>query len=168
VPDSIVDGPGLRYSIFVQGCAHACPGCHNPESWDFAGGEELSLEAIYKDIHADRGVRSVTFSGGDPMYQAAACATLAARLKSEVYNIWAYTGFLWEDLIARADADVMEFLQNVDVLVDGPFIESLRSLELEFRGSSNQRVIDVKKSLAEGKVVTWSRPSLQFSIPENW
>jgi anaerobic ribonucleoside-triphosphate reductase activating protein len=168
VPDSIVDGPGLRYAIFVQGCAHACKDCHNPESWAFSGGDVLTIDTIYKDIRADKGVKSVTFSGGDPMYQAEACAKLASRLKSEGYDIWTYTGFLWEDLLSEADPARMELLRLSNVVVDGPFENALRSLDLEFCGSSNQRVIDVQKSLADGKVHKWSRPQIELHTPSNW
>lgn len=170
VPDSIVDGPGLRYGVFVQGCTHACPGCHNPESQPADGGEVYEIDRIYEDIRANKLIHGVTFSGGEPFEQPAECAKLAGRLKDDGYNVWAYTGYLLEDLLRMAEADpaVGEFLQNVDVLVDGPFVESLHSYELEWRGSSNQRVIDVLKTLSSGKLVEWKSASFEVEPPPSW
>ncbi len=151
--DSIVDGPGLRYSVFVQGCKHACPGCHNPESHDPNGGEVHNVDEIVADIKANPLIHDVTISGGEPFDQPEACAELAHELKSAEYGVWAYTGYLFEDLLKRNDPATNDFLSNIDVLVDGPFVESKRSLELTWKGSSNQRVIDVPASLCAGSVV---------------
>ena len=148
VQDSIVDGPGLRYSVFVQGCTHACPGCHNPESQPHSGGEVREVAEVLADIRKNPLVHSVTLSGGEPLQQAEACAELASALKAEGYDIWTYTGYLYEDLLAHGDEHARKLLENTDVLVDGPFVEDLRSLDIKWRGSSNQRLIDVPASLA--------------------
>lgn len=155
--DTTVDGPGFRTSIYLAGCRHHCPGCHNPESWDENGGEEVSVDELMRVIVSDP-FAHVTLSGGDPLLQVPACAELASRIKKETdKTIWCYTGYTWERLMAEGDAHVMTLLQNIDVLVDGPFVQSLRNTDLLFRGSSNQRLIDVQKSLATGGVVEWHR-----------
>lgn len=154
--DTMVDGPGFRTSIYCAGCGHHCPGCHNPQSWNFDGGREMSTEEIMKIIEADP-YANVTFSGGDPMYQAVGFAELAREIhKRTNKDIWCYTGFTFESLINH---DQRELLEQIDVLVDGPFIEKLRDTDLLFRGSSNQRLIDVQSSLYECKIVLW-QPTL--------
>ena len=146
----MVDGPGFRTSIYCAGCNHQCPGCHNPQSWDFRGGKEMTVEQIMRVIEADPFTRGVTFSGGDPMYQAAGFAELARQIHRRTQkDIWCYTGFTFESLIHD---DQRELLAELDVLVDGPFIEKFSDPDLLFRGSYNQRIIDVPRSLAEGKV----------------
>ena len=150
--DTMVDGPGFRTSIYCAGCGHKCPGCHNPQSWAFDGGREMTTEQLLKII-IDDPFANVTFSGGDPMYQAAGFAELARAIREYTNkDIWCYTGFRFESLI---QLEQLELLEQLDVLVDGPFIESLKDPDLLFRGSSNQRLIDVQKSLYEGKVVLW-------------
>ena len=152
IEDTTVDGPGFRTSIYCAGCAHECKGCHNPQSWDFNGGEEMTTEEIMKIIEADP-YADVTFSGGDPMYQAAEFANLAREIHRRTNkDIWCFTGFTFESLI---HPDQRELLEELDVLVDGPFVQNLRDPDLLFRGSSNQRLIDVQSSLYEGKVVLW-------------
>ena len=158
--ESIVDGPGLRYAIFVQGCTHHCPGCHNPESQPAEGGTVYDVQAIFDDIRSMRLIRRVTFSGGEPFEQPEALAELAKMLKGAGYELWSYTGYLYEDLLRRdpqtpEGAATRELLANVDVLVDGPFVLALRSLELQWRGSSNQRLIDVQASLYAQEVILW-------------
>jgi anaerobic ribonucleoside-triphosphate reductase activating protein len=149
----MVDGPGFRTSIYCAGCRHACPGCHNPQSWDFSGGREMTIEEIMQTIVSDPFTRGVTFSGGDPMYQAAGFAELARAIHQQTQkDVWCYTGFTYESLIQD---DQRELLSELDVLVDGPFIRSLRDESLLFRGSSNQRLIDVQASLYSGEVVLW-------------
>ena len=146
----MVDGPGFRTSIYCAGCNHQCLGCHNPQSWDFRGGKEMTVEQIMRVIEADPFTRGVTFSGGDPMYQAAGFAELARQIHRRTQkDIWCYTGFTFESLIHD---DQRELLSELDVLVDGPFIEKFSDPDLLFRGSYNQRIIDVPRSLAEGKV----------------
>lgn len=155
--DTTVDGPGFRTSIYLAGCRHHCPGCHNPESWNESGGEEVSVDELIRVIVNDP-FAHVTLSGGDPLLQAEGCAELARRVKAETdKTIWCYTGYTWESLMAKNDPVVMSLLENLDVLVDGPFIQSLRDTSLLFRGSSNQRLIDVQKSLSSGHVVEWHR-----------
>ena len=137
--DSIVDGPGLRLTIFTQGCPHHCPGCHNPQSWDFMGGRQMSVQELLDIIKEDE-FADVTFSGGDPLYQVEAFTELARRIKEETRKtIWCYTGFTYEEVLA--DERLSMILPYLDVLVEGPFIEELRTTELAFRGSSNQRII---------------------------
>ncbi len=151
--DTMVDGPGFRTTIYCAGCPNHCPGCHNPQSWDIRNGHEVSVEAIMEVIKADP-YADVTFSGGDPMFQAEGFTQLAEAIRRETTKtIWCFTGFLYEDLLQRPAQ--RRLLELVDVLVDGPFVEALRDEDLIFRGSSNQRLIDVPASLRDGKVVLW-------------
>lgn len=151
IEDTMVDGPGFRTSIYAAGCPNQCPGCHNPQSWDIANGTPMTSEEILPTILADP-FADVTFSGGDPMFQAEGFTELAQAIKSQTHkNIWCYTGYLYERLLEMPAQ--RKLLQYIDILVDGPFVESLKDETLRFRGSSNQRIIDVKKSLEEGKVV---------------
>lgn len=170
VGDSIVDGPGLRFGIFVQGCSHNCPGCHNPESQPAAGGTVYTLSQVRDDVLANKLITGVTFSGGEPFEQADACAPLARKLKEDGYKIWAYSGYLAEDLLARSEADpaTRTFLENIDVLVDSPFVESLQSYDLKWRGSSNQRLIDMPKTLEAGEIKEWEPPSFEVAAPPSW
>ena len=148
----MVDGPGFRTSIYCAGCRHQCAGCHNPQSWAFDAGQEMTVEQIVRVIESDP-YANVTFSGGDPMYQAAGFAELAREIHRRTNkDIWCYTGFTFESLI---NEDQRELLSELDVLVDGPFIERLRDGDLLFRGSSNQRIIDVQASLYSGETVLW-------------
>ena len=143
----MVDGPGFRTSIYCAGCRHKCPGCHNPQSWDPKGGREMTTEQLMKIIEA------VTFTGGDPMYQCDGFADLARAIHRRTNkDIWCYTGFTFETLITRAQRELLELL---DILVDGPFVQSLRDPDLLFRGSSNQRIIDVQKTLYAGEIILW-------------
>ena len=154
IEDTMVDGPGFRTSIYCAGCRHKCPGCHNPQSWDFSGGREMTTEELMRIIVADP-YANVTFSGGDPMYQAAGFAELARAIHRRTNkDIWCFTGFRFEDLIQH---DQRELLEQLDVLVDGPYVASLRDPDLLFRGSSNQRIIDVQASLFASEVVLWQQ-----------
>lgn len=146
-----VDGPGFRTSIYFAGCAHHCPGCHNPQTWDPAAGTPYTINELVDIIHQDQ--MPVTFSGGDPICQLDALVLLASRLHDEGINIWCYTGYTFPQLLANPSA--RQLLELVDVIVDGPFIESLRDTSLLFRGSSNQRIINVAESLRSDKVVLW-------------
>ena len=140
--ETMADGPGLRTSIYCAGCGHHCPGCHNPQSWDFNGGCEMSVQELL-DIIKDDEFANVTFSGGDPFYQVEAFTELARRIKEETNKtIWCYTGYTHEQILA--DDRLKALLPYLDVLVDGPFIEKLRDTTLPFRGSSNQRIIRLK------------------------
>ncbi len=153
VPGTSVDGPGLRTSIYVAGCKHQCPGCHNPESWDINGGNLMTVSRIIEVVE-DNGF-NVTLSGGDPLYQPEAVATLCDELKKRGYNIWLYTGYHFEDIVLQPQ--MLRVLRLIDVLVDGPYVDSERDLTLHFRGSRNQRLIDVRRSLAEGCVVLFEQ-----------
>ena len=150
--DSIVDGPGIRVTVFGQGCPHHCPGCQNPETWAFEGGLETEEEALADRIRQNPLAKGVTFSGGEPFAQAAGFARLAELLRAD-YELAAYTGYTFEQLFAMEDPAVKKLLSLLDILVDGPFVEAERSLSLRFRGSRNQRIIDLPKSLAAGRAV---------------
>ena len=151
VEGTSVDGPGLRTSIYFAGCAHACPGCHNPQTWDFASGENIAIEDVIKTVQYNG--FDVTFTGGDPFYQAEAIVPLAKAIRDAGLGIWSYTGFTFEQLLASDDKDMHELLCLTDVLVDGPFVQSLRDTTLLFRGSANQRILDAKATVREGKAV---------------
>ncbi len=148
VESTTVDGPGLRTSIYCAGCRNACPGCHNPQSWDINNGTLMSIDDIMKRI-VDEDFCNVTFSGGDPMLQALPFALLAQRIKAETNkNIWCYTGYTFEDCLTHPDR--LQLLKHIDALVDGPFIIEQKDPNLLFRGSRNQRIIDVPASLTSG------------------
>ncbi len=151
--DSIVDGEGIRTVLWTQGCHHHCGGCHNQSTWDFDGGYSVDVEEIKKEINLLEGQDGITFSGGDPMFQAEACLEIAKYCKNLNLNIWCYTGYTFEQLLALKNPEIIEFLNYIDILVDGKFILEQRSLDLKFKGSANQRIIDVPKSLEEQKVI---------------
>ncbi len=147
---TIVDGPGLRTSIYFAGCTHQCLGCHNPQSWDPDGGDEMSEEQLLEIIKYND--FPVTLSGGDPLFQLDEVTSLARRIKNELgKNIWCYTGYKWESIVHKPEYHAL--LQYIDVLVDSPFILDKRDISLKFRGSSNQRIIDVAASMEKGKIV---------------
>lgn len=152
VPDSIVDGPGLRVTIFCQGCPHRCKGCHNPKTWKFASGTPTSVERIVEIVRQSPLSRGVTFSGGEPFSQAAGFAKLARLLKAQGYEVASYSGYTFEELMA-GDDDQRELLGEIDILIDGRFVLEERSLDTPFRGSRNQRLIDVPASLKAGKPI---------------
>lgn len=156
--ESIVDGPGLRYAIFTQGCPHHCPGCHNPESHDPAGGHARDTGDIIAEWARNSLLRGITLSGGEPFAQSEACLALARAAHAQGLDVWAFSGFLLEDLLASGDDAVQALLREIDVLVDGRFEQALFSHELRFRGSSNQRILDIKESLAQGKAVLFNLP----------
>ena len=157
--DSIVDGPGLRLTIFTQGCLHHCPGCHNPQTHDPEGGSWAETEDILAAAAENPLLDGITLSGGDPFLQPVPCLALAEGAHKIGLNVWTYTGYTWEALWEENAPEKIALLKETDVLVDGPFLLAERSLELRFCGSRNQRLIDVKKSLAEDKVVLWEEPS---------
>lgn len=142
VEESIVDGPGLRYVLFTQGCPHHCKGCHNPQTHDFEGGFPFTAEAALAQIAENPLLAGVTLSGGEPFEQARALCAVAEGVQAMRKNVMAYTGYTFEALLARNDHWTNRLLELTDVLVDGPYVESLRDLELQFRGSSNQRLLD--------------------------
>lgn len=157
--DSIVDGEGIRSVIWFQGCSHNCVGCHNPETHDFNAGEIVSLEEMKAKIDELEYQSGVTFSGGDPMMQVEALAELASYVHEKGMNVWCYTGFTFEELLVLAEKNdnYLKALNEIDVLVDGKFVLDLKSFDVQFRGSSNQRIIDVAKSLKDKKVVKISK-----------
>lgn len=155
IRESIVDGPGIRLVIFTQGCPHHCEGCHNPQTHDFNGGYISNPENILKVIDQNPLLKGVTFSGGEPFMQAEALAELAVEIHRRNLDILTYSGFTFEEILESVDKhpDRKKLLEQTDYLIDGKFMLELKSLNLQFRGSSNQRIIDVKKSLEMGKVV---------------
>lgn len=155
VRESVVDGPGLRLVVFVQGCPHRCPGCHNSHTWEPDGGTVLTVEEIADMVRADPLLKGVTLSGGEPFEQAGALAELAVLVHAMGKDVITYTGYTWEKLqeLAGERKEVKSLLAVSDYLVDGPFLQARRDPELPFRGSDNQRIIDVRASLAAGQVV---------------
>lgn len=167
VESTTVDGPGLRTSVYCAGCVNKCPGCHNPQSWDINHGTMTDIEDILVSIKDDDEFCNVTFTGGDPMYQAKAFAELARRIKQETNkNIWCYSGYTIEEIML--DADKRELLSCVDVLVDGRFMQDLRDESLIFKGSRNQRIIDVQATLKKGEIVLFKYnpfPDIEMFTP---
>ena len=157
VQDSIVDGPGLRTTIFCQGCPRRCPGCQNPDTWAFGAGTDIPAEDVLDIVRSNPLCRGVTFSGGEPFSQAEELLPLARQLKSLGYETAAFTGYTFEELLDGSPAQ-RDLLGAVDVLVDGPFLLEEKSLELNFRGSRNQRVLNVPASLREGRAVAETSP----------
>ncbi len=155
IRESIVDGPGIRMTVFTQGCPHHCKGCHNEQTWDFNGGYDSSTERILEEAQKDPILRGLTFSGGEPFSQAESLAILAKEAKEKGYDIFCYTGYTFENLVSqfKEHPEYKALLEQCDWLVDGPFILEKRSLMLKFRGSTNQRILDVKKSLSCGCAV---------------
>lgn len=161
VPDTVVDGPGLRTSIYFAGCLHHCKGCHNPESWNFKQGYAYHPDELYCML-LKTGNNKVTLTGGDPLYQNIGDLDrflwllkngLPLREEKPVYDVWVYTGYTWEQLInSKRHSSLLKY---IDVIVDGKFVEELRDTSLQFRGSSNQRIIDVQESLKQNKVVLY-------------
>lgn len=154
VEESIVDGPGIRFVIFVQGCNHKCEGCHNSHTQDFNGGEYTSVSSLVDRIQENPLLDGVTFSGGEPFEQAQVMSKLAKRLKDLDYHIITYSGFTYEDIEQRGKSDTswLELLENTDILIDGRFEMPRRNLKLNFRGSENQRIIDVKTTKKDKKI----------------
>jgi len=162
VKDSIVDGPGLRFTLFTQGCPHHCPGCHNPNTHDLGGGKIATLDEIYKELKSDKGITGVTFSGGDPFWQAKKLLPLAKQIKEDGYELAMYSGWTFEQLNDDIVPGAKELLAYADILVDGRFILEQKSLELSFRGSKNQRIVDVQKSLQLGFAVSSNNPEWNY------
>lgn len=152
VRESIVDGPGLRFTVFCQGCPHGCEGCHNPDTHDFSGGYDCDIDKILAAVDENPLLDGVTFSGGEPMCQPEAFSLLAAELKKRKLNIVTYTGYTYEELlkISETRPAVKELLDLTDLLVDGRFVMAERDLTLLFRGSGNQRVIDMNSTRKSG------------------
>lgn len=155
IPESIVDGPGIRYTIFSQGCNHFCKGCHNPQTHDMNGGKNCDIDDILSEIKKNPILKGVTFSGGEPFLQAEKFSKLAQGIKNLGLDIVTYTGYTFEHLVKNLDNQPgwRALLESTDILIDGPYMQDRRNLMLRFRGSENQRVLDAKKSLALGQAV---------------
>lgn len=156
VGDSIVDGPGLRLTVFTQGCPHRCPGCHNPQTHDFAGGYDAEVEELFEQYRENPLLRGVTLSGGEPFCQPEPLAELARLVHGAGGDVFCYTGYTYEQLLGLDDPAVAALLREVDVLIDGPYLEAQRDLTLLFRGSANQRLLDLPRTRAEGRPVLWA------------
>ena len=159
IGESIVDGPGIRYVVFTQGCPHRCPGCHNPDTHDFAGGTEYTTDEIIEALLRNPLTDGITFSGGEPFSQPEDCAVIAKAAKAHGLNVWAYSGWTYEKLMEMAEDDenIRALLTVTDILVDGPFILAQRDLQIRFRGSRNQRALDVS-----------GYPGSKEIVPMNW
>ncbi len=155
IKESIVDGTGIRYVIFCQGCIHNCRNCFNPETHSFEGGKEWDIDAIIEDIAKNPLLQGITFSGGDPWEQADKCSIIAESVKKMGLDVWSYTGYKFEYILQNLESrnGWAEFIKHVDILVDGKFEEENKSLLLTFRGSSNQRIVNVQQSLSSGELV---------------
>ena len=162
-PESVVDGPGIRFVLFAQGCEHACPGCHNPQTHDREGGDLVDLAEIFERIKKAKLIRGVTFSGGEPFLQAAPLAQLARQIKALGLGLVTYSGYRFEELYAMAarDKNIRDLLAASDILVDGKYVAEKRDISLAFRGSTNQRLIDVPRSLLAGQAVMWDHEADQ-------
>ena len=155
-PESFVDGPGLRLVIFTQGCPHQCPHCHNPESWDSNTGKEFSVRQIIRLLKQQKKIkRGITFSGGEPFLQAAELTQAAQAAHQMGWDVVTYTGFTYEQLAEDNNDEINALLSASDILIDGKYIHELRDIGLQFRGSSNQRVIDMAATQKNGRVVLW-------------
>lgn len=158
--ESFVDGPGIRFVVFGQGCPHRCPGCHNPQTHAFDAGYEQEITHLFEQMLKNPLQDGVTFSGGEPFAQPEAFSALAKLVKQKNMNLWAYTGYTFDQLMIMGEKRpvILELLGQLDVLVDGLFELENRTLEEPFRGSKNQRLIDVPKSLTQQKVILWEPP----------
>lgn len=183
-PGSIVDGPGIRYSVFCQGCTHNCRGCHNPQSHRRDGGRVVKISSLVDTIKQNYSTQGVTISGGEPFEQLPAVANLVSILKKLNYNIWVYTGYLYEDLFnlscgidsgkhnkfcnVKFKNEISTIFKNIDVLVDGEFDISQKSLDILYRGSKNQRLIDINKTKNINNIVFWDNSFTLPKKPESW
>lgn len=150
VQDSIVDGPGMRFVCFVQGCPHHCPGCHNPDSHDFNSGTVMTTDEVIEKMLSNPLTDGLTLSGGEPFEQAEDCMVIARAAHDHGLNVWCYTGYTYEHLLRHGTGDQIALLAEIDVLVDGRYIEDQRSLALDWRGSRNQRIIVLKEVQGDG------------------
>ncbi len=155
IGESIVDGPGYRMTVFTQGCPHHCVGCHNPHTHSFDGGKLITVGEIIDRFRKNPLLSGITLSGGEPVCQAGACAEIAKAVHSLKKNVIVYSGYTFEQLyeMSKTNADVKDLLTNSDILIDGKFDLSQRSLEFRFKGSKNQRTLDLKASVTEGKAI---------------
>ena len=161
VKESVVDGPGIRMVVFVQGCPHHCPGCHNENTQDPFGGYLSTVQEVIDQLPSNPLVTGMTFSGGETFMQAGALAVIGKAAKQRNLSVFTYTGFVFETLLeqSRNNPDIAALLAITDVLIDGPFLLEQRDISLAFRGSGNQRLLDVPTSLRQGKAVEWTDPA---------
>lgn len=159
VRESIVDGPGFRFTIFCQGCPHGCPECHNPETHDFSGGSDVTFSRILQEIDKNPLLAGVTFSGGEPFCQPAAFAALAREIRKRNLDIVTFTGYTYERLqsMAEEQPEIQDLLDLTDLLIDGPFVKEEKDLTLQFRGSRNQRIIDLNATRKNGHLTLWNQ-----------
>ena len=158
-PESLVDGPGLRYVIFTQGCPHCCPNCHNPKSWDINSGKEFSVRQIIRMLKQQKKtIRGVTFSGGEPFLYARELSQVAQSAQQMGLDVVTYTGYTYEYLTEENTDDIKTLLAASDILIDGKYIHEKRTTSLPFRGSRNQRMIDVAATWDKGRIVLWKEP----------
>ena len=162
VNDSIVDGPGLRIAFFFQGCIHACEGCHNPESWALDGGEESCVDDLLGKIDGNPLLQGVTFTGGEPLLRAESLLELAEGVRARSLPLAIYTGYTFEEIMASGDRAAQELISYAEVIIDGRFVLAQKSLTLPFRGSHNQRILDVSSSLTTGLPVATSDPEWMY------
>lgn len=157
VEESIVDGPGIRFVVFTQGCPHNCEGCHNPQTHDFNSGKYMNIDEIVQKIDENPLLKGVTLSGGEPFMQAKTLATMVKRIKNKNLNVITYSGFTYEQLLEKSNKEncFLELLNQTDILIDGKFEINNKKEGLKYRGSSNQRAIDVKKSLENNKIIEY-------------
>ena len=155
--ESLVDGPGLRYVIFTQGCPHRCPNCHNPTSWDMDTGKEFTVKEIIRMLKKQKKIQGVTFSGGEPFLQAAELSQVALAAHQLGLDVVTYSGFTYEELIEQGknDINITALLSASDLLIDGKYIDAKRDSSLPFRGSSNQRIIKIPETQKTGKIVVY-------------
>ena len=153
VNDSIVDGPGLRFAVFTQGCIHGCEGCHNPQTHDFSGGVEADTDEIAENFKKNSLLDGITLTGGEPFCQSVPCTFLASAAHENGLNVVTYTGYLFEELLLSSDPGIKNLLFCTDILIDGKFEKSKQSYSLAYKGSSNQRIIDVAESINTGQIV---------------
>ncbi len=151
--ESIVDGPGIRYVVFVQGCPHCCAGCHNPQSHPLEGGQAVDIQGLFQEIRQNPLLKGVTFSGGEPFCQPQPLTALARLVHGIGLDVITYTGYQYEELLATKNAGVPALLEQTDILIDGPFIQKQKDLTLPFRGSRNQRIIDMNQTRRQGRLV---------------
>ena len=159
VNESVVDGPGIRMVIFTQGCPHNCPGCHNPETHDFDGGQLRQTGELVSQMASQRYMAGITISGGEPFCQPEAFAKLAASVRERGLSVTVFTGYTFEELteMAQEDIHIARLMELTDILIDGRFVKALRDLTLQFRGSCNQRIIDMNRTREQGSVVLWQQ-----------
>lgn len=156
--ESLVNGPGVRRVFFSQGCKHNCKGCFNPDTHDFSGGEERDMDELIKDVVENPIIKGVTFSGGDPFERAEEFAYMAKKFKEQGLNVWSYTGYTYEYIMENFDNILgwKDLMLNLDVIVDGRFEEDKKQDGLRFKGSTNQRIIDVKETMKNGRITLFN------------